>query len=990
MMLPFSRPAGRHETWFAQHYADLLAWALRLTGGDRDAAEDLVHDLFVHVVSGQPDLDAIENPKGYLRTSLRNLHFSNARREARHQESIVAYADFDVLDYTSLRASLRQVIRDLHAAHIREQFQHQLRAVWRYAQLRKHSSKAGSVLLLRFFHGYYPEEIALILRASRDAVDHLLREARREVRASLAEPGACGDQACTIGTGWPAEGLLHPPDLAMALHQAALRSDPNGICLTDADVTARYPASGDGPSVPVNVVAHIASCGHCLSRVTRRLDLPPLADRHPLDAIGYDRDQRPPRDGTGGGAGSGTRSRLRRHLEAGRRRLADLLAHEPKELRIAVNGVILGSQHVTSPVNRLTLRSTAPADFVEVFSDQDVRLLFMNLEAPPRGPVEAHHSIAFNGGRRLDARVTFAGALPAIHVLYVDPSLIDAPSQTPSPAPRPAPLLTRVVKPRFGWPLWRLSRRGAFTALVAATTAAVVLLNQVSQPVLSAAELLEKSRVAGTRWRSDATHTVHRTVDVEARSRETGAIVRRRVDVWQSGARGLTVRRAFDEQNRLLAGEWIDTADTRTVHRAGDQVSGEPAIQGIEAWRIEPSPADFTRLIGRADLAAVTRNGGRVVLAFEPRVSAAGQGVLGASLTLGDDWRALEQRATVRTSTGLMEFTWIERQRVSVPTETVPRDAFEVDTRLAAGAAASPAIAPATARVELAALAALRRIDADLGEEVRVRRANGRLDITGVVGSPRRQAQIRSVLAGVARDHAVRLRIDTVEEVHARARGRALPRPVASPEDTRAEERLRGGAPLEIAPPRIPAHESIRQYLLSTGVAARDANDDVARLANDLVQQASRMRVHAWALRGLLDRISAADVDAFDTMDRQRWRALVFEHGREFVREAAAFRALAAPVFPEPERERSSAARAVDDQPLSDERLRHASASFVRAAAALDEVIESAFTLPAAGRAAAAPFDPRHFWIDFTQTVALAQSLDSAGSISHPRSHPQP
>jgi RNA polymerase sigma factor (sigma-70 family) len=174
-MLPFPRPTDRHEAWFGQHYADLLRWAIRLTGGDREEAEDLVHDLFVHVMASRPDLDGIENVAGYLRTSLRNLHLSNARRAVRHQETVVAAADFDLLDYASLRAGLRRVARDVQAADLQERFHHQLRAVWRYAHLRKHASKAASVLTLRFFHGYYPEEIALILRASRDAVDHLLQ-----------------------------------------------------------------------------------------------------------------------------------------------------------------------------------------------------------------------------------------------------------------------------------------------------------------------------------------------------------------------------------------------------------------------------------------------------------------------------------------------------------------------------------------------------------------------------------------------------------------------------------------------------------------------------------------------------------------------------------------------------------------------------------------------------------------------------------------------
>jgi DNA-directed RNA polymerase specialized sigma24 family protein len=37
--------------------------------------------------------------------------------------------------------------------------------------VRKETSKAGSVLLLRFFRGYYPSELAQVLRTPRQVVD---------------------------------------------------------------------------------------------------------------------------------------------------------------------------------------------------------------------------------------------------------------------------------------------------------------------------------------------------------------------------------------------------------------------------------------------------------------------------------------------------------------------------------------------------------------------------------------------------------------------------------------------------------------------------------------------------------------------------------------------------------------------------------------------------------------------------------------------------
>lgn len=51
-----------------------------------------------------------------------------------------------------------------------------------YACVRKESARAGSAFILRFFLGYYPDEIALLLRNSRHAVEELLKVARGEAR----------------------------------------------------------------------------------------------------------------------------------------------------------------------------------------------------------------------------------------------------------------------------------------------------------------------------------------------------------------------------------------------------------------------------------------------------------------------------------------------------------------------------------------------------------------------------------------------------------------------------------------------------------------------------------------------------------------------------------------------------------------------------------------------------------------------------------------
>jgi len=72
-------------------------------------------------------------------------------------------------------------IRDYFASNILRDGSH-------YACTRKETSKAGSVLILRFFHGYYPSEITKVIRGTRHAVDLRLRNACAEAKATLANP----------------------------------------------------------------------------------------------------------------------------------------------------------------------------------------------------------------------------------------------------------------------------------------------------------------------------------------------------------------------------------------------------------------------------------------------------------------------------------------------------------------------------------------------------------------------------------------------------------------------------------------------------------------------------------------------------------------------------------------------------------------------------------------------------------------------------------
>ena len=146
-----------HEEVFLARYGPLRAWALRLTGGDAARAEDLVHDAFVQFTFARPDLARVQNLEGYLYQMLRNLNISQMRRAGRRRGDEPAVFEYDSAESVLRGADPRDLIG----------VQDDLRQVCHYACVRKESSKAGSVLILRFMHGYYPAEIARFTGSTR-------------------------------------------------------------------------------------------------------------------------------------------------------------------------------------------------------------------------------------------------------------------------------------------------------------------------------------------------------------------------------------------------------------------------------------------------------------------------------------------------------------------------------------------------------------------------------------------------------------------------------------------------------------------------------------------------------------------------------------------------------------------------------------------------------------------------------------------------------
>src|SRR5262249_49814264 len=146
------------------------------------------------------------------------------------------------------------------------------------------------------------------------------------------------------------------------------------------------------------------SCPDCLDRVNRLLNLPLLAQRNPFDVLGRDPQ---PKDGGGsggaaGGGGTGA-TPSKTFAQISRHEARVTFEHRPEELQFSANGFVVGSLRIDSERSEQTISINLDEkiSFVEVFSEQGMRLLLMNVDPPPDGAATQGIKANYSDGRSL-------------------------------------------------------------------------------------------------------------------------------------------------------------------------------------------------------------------------------------------------------------------------------------------------------------------------------------------------------------------------------------------------------------------------------------------------------------------------------------------------------------------------------------------------------------------------------------------------------------
>lgn len=946
------RISESHRDAFLERYKGLRSWAVQMTANDQALAEDLLHDLFILFTLNQPDLKRIQNLDNYLYTCLRNLHISQLRRATRGR-----FEQLSLVEYDSARLGL-------HSAHGRDwiQVQDELRRICHYANVRKETANAASVLILRFFHGYYPSEIAKVLRTSRAAVDKRLMAARSEAKAYLATSNSLSfinkEQVASAPEVFPAKFARTLGDFLLELRETIFQARP-GVCLSSAELKDLYQSKREAP-IARKHVAHLVSCPVCLDTTNSLLCLPLLAERYPTDTMDKDNKKSggPPDAGDMGDKGGAVRK-----LKDWEREAREAFEHKPQELCVSVNGYLLGSQLIGSELSELTLNVTADEriSFCEVFSEQGVRLMMMNVdELPPNGPGELSQRVNLSEARMLESKLLFNNPFPTLNVTYHDPALaVEAVQDTevtesseiasaaspqqsrikrlrlssPSGLDRPISRFGKALHDRFlNFQFWL--RPATVTTLVAVCLIAATLFLYLRRPetTLTAADVLQRAALAEHAIGANLNQVLHRTVSLKVSvlgAEATGSgrrlISRRKIEVWQSAANGISARRLFDEKGSLIAGDWRRADGVQTLYHHGSRpqikpIPGSGAASSLinfdNAWQFLPSAKDFTSLIGSSAAMRIDERVNDYLIRFEVQDSASSADtsapsaatasrLLQATLILSkSDLHPTEETLLIQQGPEIREFSFIEASFERRPSSTVAPAVFEPDVELlnpglspkststpspkdsATINPTAPARIVATAELEVEVLRLLNQVGADMGEQINVTRTpEGLLHIQGLTQTDKRKRELLAALVSLSSNPAVRVDIQTLNDALQKQ-----PKQNTSPKSVRIET-------AQPASNTIAVDEELRSYLAGRGISEVQLDEAVRQFSDRALGRSLRVLKHAAALKALAQRFSPEDLTTLKSDAKLKWLQLIKHHAEKLQQESAALRREVAPVF---------------------------------------------------------------------------------------------
>jgi DNA-directed RNA polymerase specialized sigma24 family protein len=852
------------------YYLQFVQWAGMLTRGDAGVAEEIVQELCLELTLSSPDFSQIQNLDGYLYTCLRHLYLSRLARASREAVRFVSIEDCDSIQFAL------ETGRAIDSLEV----QNQLRRICSYSLWRKEVSKAFSCFIFHFFHGYLHREIADVAVLPMPAIYNKLKSSRAEIKSHLQELGKLRFSSREV----PPEPTLSwtavpTPQLFSELRKAILAAR-RGACLPEAELIACY-ASPKGEPVPCALLAHIVSCERCLAAIDRHFHRPALHDRGGLD--GYDELLRSDAEPQ--------LSRAHAMLDGIHRRSRRIYEHRPSALSIAVDGKIIAQHNVHGDSSILSARLERPehVQFVEVFSDQNVRLALLPVEAlPPEGALPRTQRITLSEERWLELRLTFDGLGLDSELTYFDPALsvaeIYEPSEEtlfsdPLAATKAAPesSVAERTKPWFRervlhwlkclYPSTPAAWTLATVCLIAAVGA--IAWHYAAHP-LNTEAILEKALVADADiLKSNAEH---QTFQIELIAADGQPNAKGTVDVWKDPSTGRRIRKLYDTDHRLVAAEWQDKDGFRGSYGAQ---RGKNQLIATGIWAEDVSPQAFRSREAGTLQGKATETGYELTSAVHDQDHPE---LVSATLVLNSRFMPVSEILRLREGAGIRQIRYTQTGFESLPSSSVPDSVFAPDSlntnsrrfpsSSGLGRKGNP-FADADAdlpQLELAVLYRLFALRADADQPILITRTpDHRVRVEGTIADDLDRRRIADGLKPLGTSKELDLRIVSQQQSHL-----SVPRPQPKHNPSVSMYTVEQAV--------APGDAILRKHLVEQGVASANLDAAVTEFERNSLAHAQRALQQSYALNRLGAAFTAEELRTVPPESRQQWATMAAAH----------------------------------------------------------------------------------------------------------------
>jgi DNA-directed RNA polymerase specialized sigma24 family protein len=889
----------RQDKLLEQYYDRLQEWALQLTRGDVGKAQDIVHELCLHLTLSTPDLSKVHNLDGYLYTCLRHFYLSDIARSAREALQSVSPDDFD---------SIQIAFRSPTSGDPLQQ-QNDLRRICAYVTWRKAQAKSASYFILRFFHGYFRREVATIAGVPISTIDPKLNKIRSEVHLYLAEPRKLQFTSRELPPNPPTSWTPLPSLALFKELREAILAAREGECLPEEELLANYQSSRPS-AISCPLLSHIVSCERCLSLIDLHFKRPTLKDREPLDSLSSISDGH--HSEVHGAHGLSREAMLRSVRKYGN----EVLDHRPRTLSIAVDGKILACRDVQSEKNMLSARIERPENtsFVEVFSEQGLRLAFLSLfELPPDGPHQRMQRVSLSDDRWIELTLTFDGLGLNSEVTYFDPALAiqTVEDETPDylvlqqiePTLQPANLLPwpgassvlasvrRFLRPMVPSPViaWSLVFACAFCI-------AGYFVFRSPKPTrgLTAREVLRRSIQAEAT--SLEGQTEHQVLDFEEASVDSNDLKQGTIDLWRDGDNKRHMRRLYDAQHRLVAAEWMQRNGERGQYPQAEDAQPSGADRELLAddlWKQDVSPTAFRELNGENAQLRPTEDGYELTT-VEPVASH--PQLVSATLVLDRHFHPIREVMRVRSGPDVHEVRFVQADYERRPSSSVSDAIFDPRDQGLRSKVDRHAIIPRPlasdvqlTELHIAVLYQLNNLNADTSEPLEVEQtSDAHIRITGMVADDDRKQQLLSRLDLLDNHQLIQAQIVSPNDVQ--QGGKKSPRT------------LSGAVSMyDVGQTTPPANAPLRAYFQTQGLSQEPLDAAVSGFSREALGHAQRALQNASALRRLSVTFSTTELRSVGLASQQQWTEMVAKHAAALEVELRALHEQLARLSPSPE-----------------------------------------------------------------------------------------